>query len=555
MILGVNTYGMGRLLKAGFRQTFRILKENGVTAAEPCVFFPGKKPGVGSLIGLGMKLSDRLGGVWAPAEAKEKIEQLRADGFRIEGAHLFGGLAEDEIDTALSFAKENALQYYVLSVMTDRIPQAAKQLPMLRRAVRAFRDQGVHLLLHNHDMDLRETDGQSVLDFLLQNVPELELELDLGWAAYALLDCPAAMDRYRDRLRVLHFKDMWPSEAAGKPHFCAVGEGRLPLSAIMEKAQELSLFPAGFIIDQDSSENDLMAEILSGAAHIRAAEAPQHPVYDGKLSLSMLTFPLIGEVLRRSLRVEELCEMARGHGLCGLDLMEAEIALYGKARLKAALKDHGLSLNCLIATVSMGTLPAGLIRALIKKHLHTAREFGCGKLMLIPMPQNERMPVDAEKRAARKARVIRFLNEAVAEARSFGVTVCVEDTPSCDIPLCSIEDCRRTLEAVPGLGLVFDTANMLPRGEGPLAFYEALKEHICQVHLKDALFTDTPNADRCVNGRYLRCVPWGEGLVPVRALMERLEQDGFAGVCALEYVAPEGKGLIANHKQLEHFLR
>ena len=33
------------------------------------------------------------------------------------------------------------------------------------------------------------------------------------------------------------------------------------------------------------------------------------------------------------------------------------------------------------------------------------------------------------------------------------------------------------LERVPGLGLVFDTANMLPHGDDTLTYYEALKEH------------------------------------------------------------------------------
>lgn len=198
---------------------------------------------------------------------------LREEGFQVEGAHLFiGQLTAEMAECALCFAKENGLRYYALSYTTDNLGRAAKQIPLLRRAAAAFREQDVHLLLHNHEIDLKETDGTCVLDFLLESVPKLELELDVGWAAHAGLDCTAVMEKHRDRLRVLHLKDMLPDKSSKKPRFCAVGEGMIPLGAIMEKARELSLFNVGMVIDQDASEGDMMDDVLAGAAHIRAAE-------------------------------------------------------------------------------------------------------------------------------------------------------------------------------------------------------------------------------------------------------------------------------------------
>ena len=276
MELGVNTFGMGGLLKAPFRRTIGRLKENGITGMEPCIHFLSKSSGRDLLIELGMKRTDRLGGVWTPDEAKEKLGLLREDGFRVDGAHLFiGTLTDKTADQALSFARENGLRYYALSCMTDRFDLAAKQIPVLRRTVKAFRAQDLHLLLHNHDMDLKETEGLSVLDFLLDNVPGLELELDVGWMAYAGRDCSAEIEKYRQHLRVLHFKDMLPDKALKKHRFCAVGEGMLPLAAIMEKVPGLELFPAGMVIDQDASDGDMMADILTGAANIRKNAMPE----------------------------------------------------------------------------------------------------------------------------------------------------------------------------------------------------------------------------------------------------------------------------------------
>ena len=270
MELGVNTFGMAGLMKESFLQTIEKLKENEITAVEPCIHFKGKLTGRDPLIEFGMKHSDQLGGVWMPEEAKEKIDLLRSNGFLVEGAHLFIGTLTDRIaEKALSFAEENGLRYYALSCMTGRLDQAAKQIPLLRRTVRSFHGEDLHLLLHNHDMDLKETEGLCVLDFLFENVPGLELELDVGWAAYAGRNCTALMEKYKDWLRILHFKDMLPDKFMKKHRFCAVGEGIIPLAAIMEKAPGLELFRAGMIIDQDGTDGDMMTDILTSAANIR----------------------------------------------------------------------------------------------------------------------------------------------------------------------------------------------------------------------------------------------------------------------------------------------
>ena len=272
MQLGINTYGLSRLLKDPFIQSIQTLKQNGITAMEPCIRFKSKAFSMDTMIEIWLKLTKRDGGVWRAGEAKMKIAKLRAEGVRIDGAHIFcRTITEETIEQALAFAKENGLHYYAVSYITDSLSKAQRHIPMLSSAVKKLSANGIHLLLHNHDTDLKETDGRCVLDFLLDSVPELELELDLGWAAYSGLDCVTAMDKYRERLRILHFKDMRSDHTAKQPRFCAVGEGIVPLDAIMNKAQSLELFPVGMVIDQDESEGDMLADVLAGASHIREA--------------------------------------------------------------------------------------------------------------------------------------------------------------------------------------------------------------------------------------------------------------------------------------------
>lgn len=558
MELAVNTFGMGTLLRKKFYSTIHTLKKHGITGMEPCILFLEEDSRLEKILSVGKKAVDKLGGVWLTQEAGIKIAEVRKEGLRVEGAHLFDkDLTNGKVLQAAEFAREHGLTYYVLSYMAEKIEDVAKYIPVLRYACRKFKEYGVHLLLHNHAVDLKETEGLCVFDFLLENVPDLEVQIDLGWAVHAGRDCVDMMERYKERIRLLHFKDMWMGGTSDKPHFSAVGEGGLPLADIMEKAKELNLIAPEYIIDQDESEGDLMQDILVGAEHIRMWEhfVPKiRAHWDGKIPLSLMSFPMSGEIMKHAMSFDEVCEMAAAQGIHHIDMMELEILLYGKKKVMAGLRKYDIHLNCLIATVPMGTMKEFLIRTLIRKHLRTAAQFRCRKLMLIPMPQFEKQPAEETAREERWNRCVRFLREAVAEGKKMNITVCVEDTPTCEVPLCSTRDCKAMLEAVPGLRLVFDTANMIPRGDDPMEFYEELKPYICHVHMKDVRYTEEETTDRCASGKYLACCPWGEGIIPIKSLYERLVQDGYRGLCALEYVSPQQKGVMANDRQIGKFL-
>ena len=559
MEIAVNTFGMGKQLGNDFSHTVGELLSHGITGMEPCILFLGNGDLLEKTLTKGKSAINKLGGVWLPEEAEEKIRTAREAGLSIEGAHLFDkDLTEKSILKAAEFAAQNGLSYYVLSYMDDKVANVAKYIPVLRSACRTFREYGVRLMIHNHSVDLKETEGLCVYDFLLDNVPGLEVQLDLGWVHNAGWDCVETMEKYRDRIRLLHFKDIWPGGAAGKLRFSAVGEGSIPLAEIMKKAQELDLIAPGYIIDQDNSEGNLMEDIFTGAAHIRdgvryTPETRLH--WEEKVPLSMMSFTLAFDLLkRRKLSLDDLCAMLSDRGINCIDMMELELLLYGKRNVRSALRKYGISLECLIATVPMGTMKAPVIRMLVKKHLKTAAAFGCRRLMLIPMPQTDPFPKEEPARTERLNRCVRFMKEAVEEAKKYDITVCVEDTPTCEVPLSSIKDCRDFLEAVPGLRLVFDTANMIPCGDDPMEFYKELKQYICHVHLKDVRYTTEKTVDHCEDGRYIECCPWGEGIIPVKELYEQLKEDGYSGACAIEYVPPKQDGAIANDHQINYFL-
>jgi sugar phosphate isomerase/epimerase len=102
----------------------------------------------------------------------------------------------------------------------------------------------------------------------------------------------------------------------------------------------------------------------------------------------------------------------------------------------------------------------------------------------------------------------------------------------------SAEYTLRLIDAVPGLKLIFDTGNPVFQRDrskpaaypwqDPFEFYQAVKEHVAHVHIKDCLHppegSDEPE-------RYT--FP-GEGLCRLLEIIAALKDDGYAGFYAIE---------------------
>lgn len=278
-------------------------------------------------------------------------------------------------------------------------------------------------------------------------------------------------------------------------------------------------------------------------------------IMNNNLKLSLMTTPMIREVIRKKTTADQICELTMTFGIRQLDMTEQEIAVYGEEVLLDAFSRHGIALACLISNISMARNPEKKILRRIKKALDTAKRFHCNMLMVVPFPQFDTLLPFCPTKEKMYEQGVRYLQQAVEMGAEYGIKVCIEDTPTCKVPLCSINECKSMLEAVPGLGLVYDTGNMIPCGDTSLAFYEALKPYICHVHLKDVRYTSQKTLDKCADGRYIQTCEWGKGVIPLHDIVDRLSADGFSGLCSIEYVTPKEVGLEPNRQQLKKFMR
>ena len=196
----------------------------------------------------------------------------------------------------------------------------------------------------------------------------------------------------------------------------------------------------------------------------------------------------------------------------------------------------------------------------IEKELRIAQQLQAKLLMIVPGGAQEIKWARRRQREEIMSRIAWGYQKAVELSKGTGIQVCFETTPHESLHLSSNEDCREMLERVPKLGLVLDTANMLPHGDTTMEAYALLKNRIVYVHLKDVSLVQqrslNSTRERAADGRLMECTVWGQGEIPVRHLYETMLKDGYTGRFAIEYVPPKTKKRqMADHvQQLRRYL-
>jgi sugar phosphate isomerase/epimerase len=126
------------------------------------------------------------------------------------------------------------------------------------------------------------------------------------------------------------------------------------------------------------------------------------------------------------------------------------------------------------------------------------------------------------------------LRRAAEHARELGLELALENHG--DLNAAQVD---ALLDAVahPALGVCFDTANAPRVGDDPVAACRLLAPRVRMVHLKDV--EPIESAADPVAGP--RSVPYGEGIVPVEAVLATLAAAGFDGLVCVE-IAQLGPG-------------
>lgn len=272
--------------------------------------------------------------------------------------------------------------------------------------------------------------------------------------------------------------------------------------------------------------------------------------------MSVMTFNIDSDLACGAMKIMDVLCLARDAGIPFVDLMNispADIPAY-----QNAMQETGVRVACCIASVDFLKQEEYWLTQL-QAGLQAAAALKAQRMMIVPfIGWNDLRLAEEMGREEVLARMTAGFTAAVAEGKKQGMPICFETTPHDILCLSGTEDCLRVLKAVPGLGLVFDTANMLPHGDDPVEAYEALKSSIVHVHLKDVALIGGKAGEayweKARDGRGMQCVVWGEGVIPVMEIYSRLLRDGYNGILAIEYTHPEEQ-ISGKDSHLAHLRR
>ena len=132
---------------------------------------------------------------------------------------------------------------------TAAVTETASALSELAESLAA---EGLTLHYHTHDQEVQRIDGEYAIETLLART-DIELELDTGWAAYAGADPAALLERYDDRISLVHVKDVDPETGTATQ----LGSGCLDLARLGDQLRASTVEWA--IYEHDAPEAPLAA--------------------------------------------------------------------------------------------------------------------------------------------------------------------------------------------------------------------------------------------------------------------------------------------------------
>ena len=151
-------------------------------------------------------------------------------------------------------------------VVVPGLPNEYRSGTGLRRFARVAGDLardlqpfGLKLAYHNHSFELERWDGQTGLEALFGATPAetLHAELDTYWLQYGGADPAEWIFRLKDRVPLVHLKDM--AVVGGKTVMAEVGEGNLDWARILDACRTAGT--EWLVVEQDECRRDPMESL------------------------------------------------------------------------------------------------------------------------------------------------------------------------------------------------------------------------------------------------------------------------------------------------------
>jgi sugar phosphate isomerase/epimerase len=192
--------------------------------------------------------------------AKELKALIESIGLKAPSGHFDYDTLEEHVD----YAAELGVEYMICPMLArplweslDGFKQAAAHL---NKAAAKARAAGLKFGYHPHNYEFKKLEGGRGFEVLMRELdPSVKLELDVYWAIEAGEDPLALMQKYRDRLALIHIKDRKPATGftyspfdEHANHYTEAGSGTIDWKLMLGEARRLGV--KQYFVDQDGTD-------------------------------------------------------------------------------------------------------------------------------------------------------------------------------------------------------------------------------------------------------------------------------------------------------------
>ena len=174
------------------------------------------------------------------------------------------------MQSMIDFAKSYNIKQYVVSLVLSTWDETEEYVPMLKKVTAELEANGIHLAYHNHDKEMALTkERNTVLEQLMDAVPGLSMQPDIGWMAAGDGPIEEILTKYADRIYTIHYKDLLLEEwKKGNLQCTAIGAGDVDSLVVKKLMNKMPLIETAMIIDQDNAVSNMMDELKAGKDYI-----------------------------------------------------------------------------------------------------------------------------------------------------------------------------------------------------------------------------------------------------------------------------------------------
>ena len=210
---------------------------------------------------LGLTEVEGDGGQIAPAEFKKMCDE-RGISIPATGAD-FGELEKDPmavVQKAKALGSKFVMCAWVPHNGDFTLADAQKAVEVFNASGKVLHDNGLTLCYHAQGYEFQPYENGTLLDYIIQNTdPQyVSFEMDIFWVQFGGGDPVALMQKYGDRWKLLHLKDMKKgtvkdlSGGTSEENNVVIGTGELDMPGIMKEAKRIGV--VHYFIEDESSE-------------------------------------------------------------------------------------------------------------------------------------------------------------------------------------------------------------------------------------------------------------------------------------------------------------